>query len=336
MRASCNAIGWLILFLLLPVAQAARLETPPGRYTKAAPAVQPLAWAGAEKVDPEVQARWGFLAQLAGRTFTSNSPSQPVRLTVEWKEKGEVLLFASRLESGEDYDPTTRVFRYDRSKQRLEMEAKFQYAHLQPDGTILFKSMGLIPSATYLVPTGNGFYVNDGVFSWQFVDSGAPGGAAATASAGPAAAAVPVQDEVALVLEKLRTQQGPQVQAKPADAPAAPQAAPPLPAVRDDAIEAYLAGLRSRIRLIAKSCGPDDVRLGGSLAPGERPLESVNVHYSATCPGKASVVGIFLNYTGDGLSCVQSNMRPVDLPCQPDEARIVVEKVTAPDYPPSK
>ncbi|MBQ5948240.1 PDZ domain-containing protein [Massilia sp. ST3] len=117
----------------------------------------------------------------------------------------------------------------------------------------------------------------------------------------------------------------PPVQAAPAAS--VPGGARKRPGAPD--ASAYLGKLRKSMRLMAKSCGKDDVRIGGTLPADGRVLERVNVSYRAACPGKASVTGTIHGYVGDGLSCANSDMRPLDLPCRPEEARITVEDVQA-------
>ncbi|MBQ5948241.1 hypothetical protein [Massilia sp. ST3] len=97
---------------------------------------------------------------------------------------------------------------------------------------------------------------------------------------------------------------------------------------REQEVANYLERMRAGIRLAAKSCGKDDIRINGNRPGGKKVLELVDVHYVGHCPGQVRFTGELRNYIGDGLSCVGSDMRSIDLPCKPEEARFVVERVT--------
>ena len=94
---------------------------------------------------------------------------------------------------------------------------------------------------------------------------------------------------------------------------------------------AYLQQLRKTMRLMVKTCAPGDIRIGGSLPPGSQPVMELHVRYRVQCPHIAEVVGTIHGYRGGGLSCADSDMRPIDLACRPMDARIIVEDVTASD-----
>lgn len=103
-------------------------------------------------------------------------------------------------------------------------------------------------------------------------------------------------------------------------------------AARERDIANYLTRLRSSIRLAAKSCGKDDVRIGGTIPGGKQLLETVKVNYIGHCPGQVRFTGAINNYIGDGVSCVGSDMRALNnLPCEPEKARFEVQSVTRSD-----
>jgi hypothetical protein len=94
---------------------------------------------------------------------------------------------------------------------------------------------------------------------------------------------------------------------------------------------AYLAGLTKTIRMAAKTCGSDDVRVGGVLPGGPRVVENIRVNFTAQCPGRTGIKGSINHFLGDGYSCVGSDMINIKLSCEAEKARVSVDSVTAAD-----
>ncbi len=118
-------------------------------------------------VDPALRARWGFLADLPGKTFINRGFDSPILLTVEWQEKGKSMVFASRTLQGKHWDITSDVIVYSEALQRLHLSKHGPTGFPQANGAIVFAGGPF--SEFMLVPTVSGLFFVADVWQYLFV-----------------------------------------------------------------------------------------------------------------------------------------------------------------------
>lgn len=288
-------------------------------------------------VDPALRARWGFLADLPGKTFINRGFDSPILLTVEWQEKGKSMAFASRTLQGKHWDITSDVIVYSEALQRLHLSKHGPTGFPQANGAILFAGGPF--SEFMLVPTVSGLFFVADVWQYLFVPYSKAKEEEFLASIRNKGEGVPLHIGIdkrvdgpelppptVLAVVRPQAQTLAQVQQPLAATASAPEIR--KPAVRTKAVDKYLADLRSRIHLAAKACALDDIRIGGSIPSGKKLVEQIDVHYTAHCPGGVKASGVFQRYVGNGLSCSESDMLPTHIPCKAEDVSIKVDDVT--------
>lgn len=123
------------------------------------------------EVDPAVYARWGFLANLAGKSFKVNS-KPAYFLTAVWRKPGEVLEFKTHREDGSPYTILSMIIRFDATRQRLVEEERDWPGYRQADQSYYFGKPGFLAMGTQFIPTNEGFYITEQGAFWHFQQSG--------------------------------------------------------------------------------------------------------------------------------------------------------------------
>ena len=96
----------------------------------------------------------------------------------------------------------------------------------------------------------------------------------------------------------------------------------------------YLAGLRSGIRLQARSCYGENYIVGIRPKTSPQLVSGIDVHYRAYCPSGGSYSGISKNFIGIGTDCFTGDTTGNQIPegtlsCKAEDMVVEVTKVTA-------